>query len=138
MSSVFVVMPSGQPCPPFFGSALEALTEAQATGGDAYWRLHVNGREAVRITLAAADAALQTVVVAALPSVQPESPEESDASSASVLDDDECSYCGEIDCDRVCGRVAKRLCTEWAQLDFWPPTRPASSLSDAAEGLRDD
>ena len=133
--SVFVVVPSGCAPPTFFGNAVEALTEAQATGGDAYWRMWVNGGQGVRIELAAADAALQEVVVAAYaePASTSGRPEEVDTSSVSVLGDDECTYCGADDCDRVCGIVAKRLCREWAQADFWPQTRSDGPASEAEE-----
>ena len=129
--SVFIVVPQGTPCPPFFGSAVEALTEAAATGGDVYMRWGVSRREGMRIELAAADAALQTVVVAAhaeSAAADANAPQnESDTSSVSAQSDEECSYCGEADCDRICGVVAKRVCREWEEADFLPPTWSASA-----------
>ena len=141
--SAFIVVPKGSPCPPFFGNALEALTEAAATGGDVYAQWGKNRREGMRIELAGADAALQTVVVAAEAAsaaaeaeAAHETANESDTSSVSAQSDEECSFCEATDCDRICGVVAKRVCREWEEAEFWPPTWSARApdANGAEEG----
>ena len=141
--SAFIVVPKGSPCPPFFGSALEALTEAAATGGDVYAQWGKNRREGMRIELAGADAALQTVVVvaaqaasAAAEAEAAHEANESDTSSVSAQSDEECSFCEATDCDRICGVVAKRVCREWEEAGFWPPTWSARApdANGAEEG----
>lgn len=129
--SVFVVVPNGAAAPTFFESALEALTEAQATGGDAYWRMFVKGGQGVRIELAAADAALHEIVVAASPNAESTRPEDCETSSVSVLGDDECRMCGSENCVRECENVANRLLREKSREDFLTRTRPVCSASDA-------
>ena len=86
----------------------------------------------MRIELAAADAALHEIVVAASPSAEESArPEDCETSSVSVLGDDECRMCGSENCVRECENVANRLLREKSREDFLTRTRAVCSASDA-------